>query len=84
MFRTVTSDVSAVSNFVPNSRQSMQHVSSSLSKIPYVGFSPVELKSVEQAKRDTSPRAFTRVAVDHSTATGIVRISWTPNRRGAT
>jgi len=45
LFRTVTSDVSAVSSFVANSRQSMQHVSSSLSKIPYVGFSPVRLQT---------------------------------------
>ena len=45
MFRTVTSDVSAVSCFVANSRQSMQYGSSSLSKIPYVGFSPVRLQT---------------------------------------
>ena len=57
MFRTMTSDVkcggilsistllSAVSRFVANGHQSMHHVSCDLSKIPYVGFSPVRLQT---------------------------------------
>jgi hypothetical protein len=43
--RSVTSDVSALSSGVANSHQTMQHVSSSLSKIPYGGFSPVRLQT---------------------------------------
>ncbi|CAN5740895.1 hypothetical protein BH20ACI3_BH20ACI3_39150 [soil metagenome] len=45
MCRPVASDVSALSSGVANSDQTMQHVSSSLSKIPYVGFSPVRLQT---------------------------------------
>jgi len=44
VFRTVTSNVCTVSSFVANSHQFMQYVSSSLSKIPYVGFSPIRLQ----------------------------------------
>jgi len=45
LVRTVTSRVSAVSSFVANGHQSLQYVSSSPSKIPYVGFSPVRLQT---------------------------------------
>ena len=45
MFRSVTSKVSAVSSFVANGHQIMHHVSSSPSKIPYIGFSPVRLQT---------------------------------------
>ena len=45
MCRPVASDVSALSSDVANSNQTMQHVSSSLSKIPYGGFSPVRLQT---------------------------------------
>ena len=45
MFRPVASDVSALSSGVANGDQTMQHVSSSLSKIPYGGFSPVRLQT---------------------------------------
>ncbi len=45
MCRPVASDVSALSSGVANSNQTMQHVSSSLSKIPYGGFSPVRLQT---------------------------------------
>ena len=45
MFRQVTSDVSAISSLVANGRHVMHHGSSSLIKIPYVGFSPVRLKT---------------------------------------
>ncbi len=45
MCRPVASDVSALSSGVAKSDQTMQHVSSSLSKIPYVGFSPVRLQT---------------------------------------
>jgi hypothetical protein len=43
--RTVTSVVSALSGFGANGHQSLQHVSSSPSKIPYDGFSPVRLQA---------------------------------------
>lgn len=45
MCRSVASDVSALSSGVANGYQTMQHVSSSLSKIPYGGFSPVRLQT---------------------------------------
>ena len=44
MVRSVTSEVSAVSSFVANGHQVLHHVSCSLSKIPYIGFSPVRLQ----------------------------------------
>jgi len=43
--RPVASDVAALSSVVANGHQTMQHVSSSLSKIPYGGFSPVRLQT---------------------------------------
>jgi hypothetical protein len=43
--RPVTSDVSVFSDFVAKGHQAMHHVSSSLSKIPYGGFSPVRLQT---------------------------------------
>ena len=45
MLRPVTSGVSALSGFVANGHQTMHHVSSSPSKIPYGGFSPVRLQT---------------------------------------
>ena len=45
MCRPVTSDVSVFSDFVAKGHQAMQHGSSSLSKIPYGGFSPVRLQT---------------------------------------
>ncbi len=45
MFRPGTSGVSVFSDFVANGHQALQHVSSSPSKIPYVGFSPVRLQT---------------------------------------
>jgi hypothetical protein len=43
--RSVTSNVSAISSFVAKGHQTMHYVSSSLSKIPYGGFSPVRLQT---------------------------------------
>jgi hypothetical protein len=43
--RSVTSVVSAISSFVAKGHQTMHYVSSSLSKIPYGGFSPVRLQT---------------------------------------
>ena len=45
MFRPMTSIVSTFSGVVANSHQALQHVPSSPSKIPYVGFSPVRLQT---------------------------------------
>jgi hypothetical protein len=45
LFRPMTSKVSTFSGFVANGHQALQHVSSSPSKIPYVGFSPVRLQT---------------------------------------
>jgi len=41
----MTSNVSTFSGFVANGHQALQHVSSSPSKIPYVGFSPIRLQT---------------------------------------
>jgi hypothetical protein len=41
----VTSAVSALSGFVANGHQALRHVSATLSKIPYGGFSPVRLQT---------------------------------------
>ena len=48
MCRSVTSIVSALSGCVANGHQTLQHVSSSPSKIPYGGFSPVRLQTGRQ------------------------------------
>ena len=45
MFRSVTSDVSALSGIVANGHQTMHLVSPIPSKIPYGGFSPVRLQT---------------------------------------
>ncbi len=45
MFRPMTSNVSTFSGYVANGHQALQYVSSSPSKIPYVGFSPVRLQT---------------------------------------
>lgn len=45
MFRPVASSVAVLSDFVANGHQTMHPVSSSLPKIPYVGFSPVRLQT---------------------------------------
>jgi len=44
MGRLVVSKVSALSSCVANANQTVHHVSCSLSKIPYGGFSPVRLQ----------------------------------------
>jgi len=45
MFRPVTSNVSALSSIVANGHQTLHFVSSTPSKIPYGGFSPVRLQT---------------------------------------
>jgi len=45
IFRSATFVVSTVSSFVTKGSQALYHVSCSPSKIPYVGFSPVRLKT---------------------------------------
>ena len=65
MCRSVASNVSALSSGVANSNQTMQLVSSSLSKIPYGGFSPVRLQT-------GSPR---RPSCEHCTLKLIRRAS---------
>jgi hypothetical protein len=45
LFRSMTSNVSTLSGFVAKGHQTMHYVSSSPSKIPYVGFSPVRLQT---------------------------------------
>lgn len=58
MCRPVASDVSALSSGVANGHQTMQHVSSSLSKIPYGGFSPVRLQTGSPRRPSSSiPRS---------------------------
>ena len=55
MIRPMTSDVSALSGIVANGHQAMHNVSSAPSKIPYGGFSPVQLQAGCQ-KHPSSPR----------------------------
>ena len=45
MFRPMTSDVSALSGVVAKGHQAMHFVSSTPSKIPYGGFSPLRLQT---------------------------------------
>ena len=45
LFRSMTSSVSILSDFVAKGHQTLQNVSSSPSKIPYVWFSPVRLQT---------------------------------------
>ena len=59
MCRPATSDVSALSGCVANGRQVLHRVSSSLSKIPYGGFSPVRLQT-ELPNHHLRLRAHTR------------------------
>ena len=59
MFRPVTSAVSALWGFVANGHQAVHHVSSSPSKIPYGGFSPVRLQT-EWANRHLRRRVLAR------------------------
>ena len=59
MFRSVASGVSALSGSVANGHQTLHYVSSSPSKIPYGGFSPVRLQT-ELSNRDLRLRAHTR------------------------
>jgi len=59
MFKPMASDVSALSSCVANGHQVLHSVSSSPSKIPYGGFSPVRLQT-ELASRHLRRRAHTR------------------------
>ena len=59
MFRPMASGVSALSGLVANGHRIMHSVSSSLSKIPYGGFSPVRLQT-EFSSRNLRRRAHTR------------------------
>ena len=58
MCRPVTSDVSVFSDFVAKGHQAMHHVSSSLSKIPYSGFSPVRLQTGIQRQPSPASQEF--------------------------
>lgn len=59
MSRSVASNVSALSSGVANGHQTMHHVSSSLSKIPYGGFSPVRLQTGSPRRPSSStPRSY--------------------------
>ena len=59
MFRPMASNVSILSDVVANGHQVLHSVSSSLSKIPYGGFSPVRLQT-ELSSRHLRHRAHTR------------------------
>jgi hypothetical protein len=56
LIRSVASDVSALSSGVANGHQTIQHVSSSLSKIPYGGFSPVRLQTGSPRRPSSSSK----------------------------
>ena len=71
MFRPVTSVVSVLSDFVAKSHQALQHVSSSPSKIPYGGFSPVRLQAGLQPRSSLAVVALKREARIRVTATSL-------------
>ncbi len=62
MGRPMVSVVSAVSSCVAQDHQTMHHVSCSLSKIPYVGFSPVRLQTGIQPRPSVGSRRLKRKA----------------------
>jgi hypothetical protein len=66
MFRLASSSVSTLSGFVAKISQTMQHVSCSLSKIPYVGFSPVRLQTGFQRQPSPTFQELKRKAHMHS------------------
>ena len=71
MIRPVTSSVSALSGFVANGHQALHYVSSSPSKIPYGGFSPVRLQTGYSTATfaDGTPSAYMRPTVHGSPST---------------
>ena len=72
MFRSMTFKVSTFSGFVTKGHQTMQYVSSSPSKIPYVGFSPVRLQTGIQLEPSSDhPSLSTGPAYPQNTLTYI-------------
>ncbi len=86
MCRAVTSDVSAVSSCVANSRESVPHVSSSLSKTPCVGFSPIRLQTGIQPRLSpvsaglSTRSAFTRPTPTYTWLKLLVQRGVSPQR----
>jgi len=65
MFRPMASVVSALSGWVANGHQVMHSVSSSLSEIPYSGFSPVRLQIGFQPRPSPMTHIRRRLIRDH-------------------
>ncbi len=71
MYRPGASDVSVFSDFVAKGHQALQHVSSSPSKIPYGGSSPVRLQAGLQPRSSLAGVALKREARLRVTATSL-------------
>jgi len=70
LFRLMTSKVSTFSSFVANGHQALQYVSSSPSKIPYIGFSPIRLQTGIQPRPSPAHNGLSaRPAYTHSVQT---------------
>ena len=70
MFRLMTSKVSTFSSFVANGHQALQYVSSSPSKIPYIGFSPIRIQTGIQPRPSPAHNGLSaRPAYTHSVQT---------------
>jgi len=72
LFRSMTSKVSTFSGFVAKGHQTLHYGSSSPSKIPYVGFSPVRLQTGIQLEPSSDHQSLsTGPAYPHNTLTYI-------------
>jgi hypothetical protein len=73
MIRPTTSDVSALSGSVANSRQAIHFGSSAPSKIPYGGFSPVRLQAGCQPRPSSPSGGFDAATVEISSVRVLFR-----------
>ena len=71
MCRSMTSNVSIISDFVAKGHQTMHYVSSSPSKIPYGGFSPVRLQTGIQPQPSLTSMRLKCKAHIHSQLTNL-------------
>jgi hypothetical protein len=77
----MTSNVSTFSGFVANSHQTLQHVSSSLSEIPYVGFSPIRLQTGIQPQPSPGRHSLSARSTYTYTAQTYMRLKLLPQKR---
>jgi hypothetical protein len=82
MCRLVVSKVSALSSCVANDNQTLHHVSCSLSKIPYGGFSPVRLQG-RPLRRGLPASAITRSLLPSFVLSAAVPLPRSESERSA-